>query len=66
MYPNQNTSHETHENSFDEIESLRAEVKRLSDIVTEQTEHISYIQKTFNQVIYPLLALIALANFNHG
>ncbi|KAM7538142.1 hypothetical protein Aperf_G00000073346 [Anoplocephala perfoliata] len=40
---------ETQENSFDEIESLRAEVKRLSDIVTEQRDLISYIQKTFNQ-----------------
>nr|CDS25466.1 hypothetical protein HmN_000120600 [Hymenolepis microstoma] len=42
-------SEEVQEDSFDEIECLRAEVKRLSDIVSEQSDLISYIQKTFNQ-----------------
>ncbi|VDK25422.1 unnamed protein product [Taenia asiatica] len=35
--------------SFDEIESLRAEVKRLSDIVTEQAELLLCIQRALSE-----------------
>lgn len=41
------------EDSFDEIECLRAEVKRLSDIVNEQSDVISFIQKAFKEVKNP-------------
>ncbi|VDM23633.1 unnamed protein product [Hydatigera taeniaeformis] len=37
-------SMESREASFDEIENLRAEVKRLSDVVAEQSELITHIQ----------------------
>ncbi|KAL5110967.1 Liprin-beta-1 [Taenia crassiceps] len=43
------TSRESHETSFDEIENLRAEVKRLSDIVAEQSELLSCIQTALSE-----------------
>ena len=51
LHKNQTISNDSHETSFDEIENLRAEVKRLSDIVTDQTDLLSYIHKNFCQVI---------------
>lgn len=45
------TSTESREATFDEIESLRAEVKRLSDIVNEQSELLSCIQRALSEVV---------------
>ncbi|EUB62430.1 hypothetical protein EGR_02562 [Echinococcus granulosus] len=45
----QATTKETRGTSFDEIENLRTEVKRLSDIVSKQSDLISCIQKALSE-----------------
>uniref|UniRef100_A0A915ETK8 SAM domain-containing protein n=1 Tax=Echinococcus canadensis TaxID=519352 RepID=A0A915ETK8_9CEST len=49
VYQTQATTKETRGTSFDEIENLRTEVKRLSDIVSKQSDLISCIQKALSE-----------------